>query len=304
MPRKARRQAKNQPHHIMSRSIPELDLFNCNEDKELYMNLIKASAQIHGVAVLAYCLMDKHVHLLVHMQGGSIGKFMKKINNPFAKHYNRTYGRRGHLFAERYKNIVIEDEVQLLRTSTYIHNNAKDLLWQGYRTIEDYPYSSIKDYIRPSQGRGLVDTSYIFNFMSGQGADVRNHYMVLLELQSQGREAFEREMKKAFTKGSYESDKKAIVRDKNPKEVITALSELLKINNSEVRHLKYSRKHKKFKCLLAISLRMFCEMTLKDMTKEFRGYTSSAIGNYSRAGYGMIEEDPHLFDQLLTAMES
>ena len=39
MPRRARIRAKNQPYHIMSRSIPELDLFNCNEDKEYYLKM-------------------------------------------------------------------------------------------------------------------------------------------------------------------------------------------------------------------------------------------------------------------------
>ena len=129
MPRKARRKEKNLPHHIMSRSIPELNLFQCDDDKEHYLSLLKTSAKVHRVDVLAYCLMDNHVHILVHPQGGDISKFMKNVNNPYARYYNRLYERRGHLYGERFKNIVIEDEVQLLRTSTYIHNNPKNLLW-------------------------------------------------------------------------------------------------------------------------------------------------------------------------------
>lgn len=302
MPRSARKRAKKQPHHIMSRSIPELDLFTCNDDKDFYLNLMKASSRIHGVAVLSYCLMDNHMHLLVHPQGGDIAKFMRTINNPYAKYYNRTYKRRGHLFGDRYKNIVIEDEVQLLRTSTYIHNNAKDLLWQGYRSIEDYPYSSIKDYIRPNQGRGIVDTSYIFNFMSGEDATVRNHYMVLLELQCQGHEAFEREMEEAFRKGAYTSDKKSVIRNRSPREVIHVLANLLHVNNPEIRHIKYFRQHKQFKYLTAICLRIFCDMSLSDMTKEFRGHTSSTIGIYSRKGIELLNEDHALFDKILASM--
>lgn len=72
--------------------------------------------------------MDNHVYLLIYPQGSNIAKFMRTINNPYAKYYNRTYEGRGHLFSKRYKNIVISDEAQLLRISTYIHNNAKDLL--------------------------------------------------------------------------------------------------------------------------------------------------------------------------------
>ncbi len=59
----------------MSRSIPELDLFTSNEDKEIYLSLIKASADTYQVKVLAYCHMDNHVHMLIHPSGGDIAKF-------------------------------------------------------------------------------------------------------------------------------------------------------------------------------------------------------------------------------------
>lgn len=302
MSRKARVRAKKQPHHIMSRSIPELDLFNGNEDKDYYLNLIKASARMYNVMVMGYCLMDSHIHLLVHPRGADIAKFMRKINNPYAKYYNRTYKRRGHLFGDRYQNIIIQDETHLLRASTYIHNNAKDLLWQGYRSIEDYPYSSIKDYIRPLKGRGIADPTYIFGLMGGGWNKAQNDYMGLLELQSQGDEVFEREMAEAFTKGYYETDKKTILRNQEPEKVINALAKLLSVDNPNVRHIKYANQHKDFKYLIAICLRIFCDMSLSDMTKEFRGHTSSAIGRYANEGYRMLSEQATMYDQIVACL--
>ena len=70
MSRKARRREKKLPHHIMSRSIQELNLFNCDEDKEVYLKFIKLAAKVYQIEVLAYCLMDNHVHILVHPRGG------------------------------------------------------------------------------------------------------------------------------------------------------------------------------------------------------------------------------------------
>lgn len=302
MSRKARVRAKKQPHHIMSQSIPELDLFTSNEDKEYYLNLIKASMKMYNINVLAYCLMDNHVHLLVHPRGGDIAKFMRKINNPYAKYYNRMYNRRGHLFSGRYKNIVIKDETHLFRASTYIHNNAKDLLWQGYRSIEDYPYSSIKDYIRPHQGRGIADPSYIFGLMGSGWTKAQNDYVGLLELQCQGDEAFEREMSEAFSRGYYKTDRKPVLRNEAPEKVIQVLSKLLGITNPNVRHMKYASEHKTFKHLIAICLRIFCDMSLTDMTKEFRGHTSSTIGNYAKEGYKSLAEAPELYDQILSGL--
>jgi len=291
MSRTARKKDKNRPHHIMSRSIPELNLFNHDEDKEHYLGLMKHASQVYRVTIIAYCLMDNHVHLLIHPNGGDMGEFMKNINNPYAKYYNRTYERRGHLYGDRYKNIVIKDEVQLLRTSTYIHNNAKDLLWKGYKSIEDYPYSSIKDFITPNQGRGIADPSLIFKYMSGEGASVRNHYKVLLEIQSQGHEEFEKEVEEAFRKGMYTSDKQPVVRGADPKKVLSALAKLLNKSASELTLVKYRRSEKAYKTLAAISLRIFCDMTLKDLTEIFKGYTTSAIGHLSGEGYKLMEKE-------------
>ena len=125
--------------------------------------------------------MDNHAHILIHPRGGDISKFMHAINNPYAKYYNRVNGRRGHVFSERFKNIVVKDLKQLLRNSTYIHNNAKDLLYKGYEGIKAYPYSSIKDYTKPGEGRGLAQATYTFEEMGGSSTQVINDYKILLE---------------------------------------------------------------------------------------------------------------------------
>ena len=302
MSRQARRRAKKLPHHIMSRSIPEVNLFNCNEEKEQYLKFIKLAAKIYQIEVLAYCLMSSHVHILVHPRGGNISKFMKAINNPYAKYYNRVNGRRGHLFAERFKNIVIKDEVQLLRTSTYIHNNPKDLLYQGYDSVEDYPYSSIKDYIRTEQGRGIAKANYIYSLMGGGWKKAANDYMGLLELQSQGRESFEREMIKAFNRGSYEVDERKIVRSAEAEKVISVLAKLLKVDNANVRHLKYNSEYREFKGLLSICFRIFCDMSLSEMTKYFLNHSKGTIAALAREGTNKLLGDKRLFDQIVTEL--
>ena len=302
MSRKARRRDKHSPHHIMSRSIPELNLFNCEEDKEQYLKYMKLSAKIYQIEVLAYCIMDTHVHILVHPRGGNISKFMKAINNPYAKYYNRVNGRRGHLFAERFKNIIITDDVQLLRTSTYIHNNPKDLLYQGYEGIEDYPYSSIKDYIRPNKGRGIAMPDYIFSFMGGERLKTINDYRTLLEIQSQGKEVFEEEMEKAFKVGSYKVDESKIVRDADVEKVISSLGKLLNVVNTNVRHFKYNKEYRKYKGILAISLRVFCDMSLTEMTKHFMNHTPATIGILAREGSESLLGDAALFDQLIAEL--
>ena len=302
MPRKARNREKNQPHHIICRSIDELLLFNTDEDKEYYLNLTKVSALVNRIEILAYCLMDTHVHILVHPRKGDISKFMHAINNTYAKYYNRTNSRRGHLFSERFKNIVVTNLHQLLRNSTYIHNNAKDLLYKGYSSIKDYPYSSINDYTNPGHGRGLAKPDYIFNLMGGVRVEVVNNYKVLLEIQSQGQEAFEKSLSYDFKKVDYITDKKKIRRDLSVESVIKTISQLFNINHINILHIKHQKKYSKYKALTAICLRIYCDLSLSDMTKIFKNHTSATIGAYARAGFLQIESDCAMYKKIESAL--
>jgi len=290
MPRTARKRDKKRPHHLLSRSIPEQNLFRNDQDKEYYLSLMKTASQVHRITIIAYCLMDNHVHLLIHPNGGDISKFMKNINNTYAKYYNRTYDRRGHLYEGRFKNIIIMDEIQLLRTSTYIHYNPKDLLWKGYKSVEDYPYSSLKDYLEPDNGRGIANPRLIFKFMSGQGVDVRNHYRVLMTHQSQNQEAFEHELEEALNKGTYEDDKVAVVRETSPQKVLSVLRELIGQEEINLPACKYRHGVRTYKCLAAICLRIFSDMSTCELQYIFKGYSASAINHLSRIGYDLMVE--------------
>ena len=302
MPRQARNKDKKHPHHMICRSIDEVLLFNTDEDKEYYLNLIRAASRIYRVEILAYCLMDTHAHILVHPREGDISKFMHAINNPYAKYYNRVNSRRGHLFGGRFKNIVVKDFNQLLRNSTYIHNNAKDLLYKGYDSIEDYPYSSIKDYIQSANGRGIAKPNYIFSLMGGTWAQATNHYRKLLEIQSQGREQFEQEIIEEFNNSHYETDKKMIIRDICAEKVIITLAKIMNITNTKVLQFKYQKKYAEYKALCAICLRLYCDMSLSEMTNVFRNHTSTTIGGFARKGIAELEKNCELFNRIESAL--
>ncbi len=63
------------------------------------------------ITILAYCLMENHVHLLIRDRNGAAPIFMKKMGVSYAQYYNRKYDRMGHLFQDRYKSERIEDDV-------------------------------------------------------------------------------------------------------------------------------------------------------------------------------------------------
>ncbi|MCZ7583856.1 MAG: transposase [Deltaproteobacteria bacterium] len=65
MPRIARIVLPGLPHHVTQRGNNRQDVFCVNDDRRLYLEILNEEARRHGVAVLGYCLMTNHVHLIL-----------------------------------------------------------------------------------------------------------------------------------------------------------------------------------------------------------------------------------------------
>jgi REP element-mobilizing transposase RayT len=95
-------------------------------DEEDYCKLIETIQRIKeksGFELYGYCLMGNHVHLLLREARESISVSMQRVCSSFVHWYNRKYDRFGHLFQERYRSEVVEDEAYLLTVLRYIHQN-------------------------------------------------------------------------------------------------------------------------------------------------------------------------------------
>jgi putative transposase len=68
-------------------------------------------------------LLDNHIHLLLLSGHQGIPAFMRSLLTGYAIWYNRKYHRNGHLFQNRYKSIVCDDDAYLLELVRYIHLN-------------------------------------------------------------------------------------------------------------------------------------------------------------------------------------
>lgn len=113
------------------------------------------------VTLNSFCLMPNHFHILVHetVEGG-IAKYMHRVLNSYAKYYNTKYDISGHLFEGPYRCIHMEDNVQLLHVSAYIHKNAKELKeWRaGYWK---YPWGSLNDTLAENRWPEILNTEII-----------------------------------------------------------------------------------------------------------------------------------------------
>lgn len=115
----------NTPYfHIMVQGINKEYIFECNENIEKYLKIMKKCKKEIDVTILAYCIMSNHAHLLIFTEDNKkIIEFMHKVNLLYAKFYNKKYDRVGYVFRDRYKTQPIFSERHLLCCIDYIHNN-------------------------------------------------------------------------------------------------------------------------------------------------------------------------------------
>lgn len=147
MPRNSRKDLPGLFHHIMSQGINKEYIFNDDNLKEKYRAIIKEKMQKNNVNIIAYCIMDNHVHMLVNIQKiEDMCKFMQQVNTTYAKFYNKVHNRVGFVFRNRYLAKPILDENQLNKCIAYIHRNP--VVAKIVEKESDYKFSSYNEYIK------------------------------------------------------------------------------------------------------------------------------------------------------------
>jgi putative transposase len=91
--------------------------------------------------------MSNHFHILARTGSQSLPKGMRKLLTGYVVNFNKRHKRSGHLFQNRYKSIVCEDDPYLLELTRYIHLNPlragmvdgldklNSYLWSGHSVL-------------------------------------------------------------------------------------------------------------------------------------------------------------------------
>jgi putative transposase len=152
MPRQARLDAPGALHHIMVRGINKTDIFTDNLDKARFLERLGENVTEGICSIYAWVLMDNHVHLLFKSGKHGISAVMRKLLTWYAQYFNRRHNRTGHLFQNRYKSILCDEENYLHALIRYIHLNP--VRAQIVNTIEEldrYPWSGHSTIIGKSK---------------------------------------------------------------------------------------------------------------------------------------------------------
>ena len=125
--------------HVYCRGVAAHVAFPTAEDRTELFRLIGRSARRHRWELWAVCVMSTHYHLVVDAPVARLSRGMHQLNWRYARRFNSKYGTFGHVFAERFKCRVLDDETRIFDTCAYVLlNPVKAKLC---RCVEDWPWS-------------------------------------------------------------------------------------------------------------------------------------------------------------------
>jgi REP element-mobilizing transposase RayT len=167
-------------YHVISRTVLDGYPFGDEEKNELVKILLKFS-KLYFTEVLGFCAMGNHFHLLVRMlpesdfsddeiknrytkfygdgrkfaeekipgfrlKWASLAELVREIKQTFSRYFNKRHNRRGTLWGERFKSLIVEDGQALINCLAYIDLNP--LRANIVKCPEDYRWSSFGYHVQ------------------------------------------------------------------------------------------------------------------------------------------------------------
>ena len=109
--------------HAVTRGAGGIAIYRSDADRRLFLRLLADVVGRHEWTIHVFCLMTNHYHLVVEALRDDLSDGFHRLNGVYAQTFNRNYGRRGHLFGDRFWCSQIEDDRELTAVCRYVLAN-------------------------------------------------------------------------------------------------------------------------------------------------------------------------------------
>lgn len=177
MPRLARLDAPGVLHHIMIRGIERRNIFRVKKDREDFLERLSKLIPETQACCYAWVLMSNHAHLLLRTGKAPLATVMRRLLTGYVVSFNRRHKRRGHLFQNRYKSIVCQEDIYLRELVRYIHlNPVRSGIVKDLTQLNAYAYSG-HSAIMGKTDRPWQDINYVLGFFGKRVPSARREYL-------------------------------------------------------------------------------------------------------------------------------
>ncbi len=181
MPRQARIDAPGALHHIIIRGIKRQRIFTDDQDRDNFVDRLAAIVTETQTCCFAWALIPNHAHILLRTGHTPLATVMRRLLTGYAVSFNRRHRRHGHLFQNRYKSILCQEDTYLLELVRYIHlNPQRAKLVKSLTETDRYLYSG-HSVLMGNVTRDFQDTDYVLRQFGKKISTARKAYRAYIE---------------------------------------------------------------------------------------------------------------------------
>lgn len=176
MSRQARLDAPGTLHHVIIRGIEKRRIVDDGVDQDAFIERMGKTALETGVTIYAWSLLSNHAHILLKSGQAGLSHYMRRFLTGYAITYNRRHNRYGHLFQNRFKSIVCDQDVYFRELVRYIHlNPLRAELVKNVRELDHYPLSG-HHCLMGKKDYGWQDRRYVLSWFGKREKEARKAY--------------------------------------------------------------------------------------------------------------------------------
>jgi len=155
MPRKARVVIPAVPHHITQRGNNRQDVFFTEDDRRLYLSILREQSKKFGLKILGFCLMTNHLHVIATpLSEISLARTLGRTHLIYTQTINLLHQRSGHIWQNRFYSCAL-DEHHLIAAIAYAERNP--VRAGMVRFAWEYPWSSAAAHLGEADRSGILD---------------------------------------------------------------------------------------------------------------------------------------------------
>jgi REP element-mobilizing transposase RayT len=173
-------------HHIICRGIERRKIFYDDSDRDGILERLSAILGESRTACYAWALMPNHFHLLLKTGQTPMATLMRRLLTGYAVSFNRRHRRSGHLFQNRYKSILCQEDAYLLELVRYIHlNPLRAKIVADLKALDRYGYGGHSVLMGRCRA-DWQDTDYVLKLFGGPIRQARKLYREFVQKEARG----------------------------------------------------------------------------------------------------------------------
>lgn len=182
MPRGPRIDAPGVAHHVMIRGIERRTIFYDTEDYESFLSRLDVLVPELGFRCFAWALMPNHVHLALQTGPVPLPRLMARLGTAYALRFNHRHQRVGHLFQNRYRSRLVNDDRDLLGLVLYIHRNPlRAGLVDGPDSLRHFPWCGHGALSGDRPPRSFEEPCVTLRLFADDPADARRQLSIWMQ---------------------------------------------------------------------------------------------------------------------------